>query len=170
MNNNTRRYLQTSLNKEHGLTLYASTIWSTTPHVEQSSNICRTLRVPFWRPHGRPFTLVWQRQYQNKLVWSVCGFWRGGGRETGVWTRSRSVLVYKSFQIKRTISSHFTTFCWFPAQPFFVTWAFRDACLLCTSPFKLKAPFWSHFPLFSNATRYLSRERWVTFCCCTQDL
>lgn len=147
MNNNTGRYLQNSLNKEHGPTLYASTIWSTTPHVEQSSNICRTLRVPFWRPHGRPFTLVWQRQYQNKLVWSVCGFWQGGGRETGVWTRSRSVLVYKSFQIMRTILIAFSTV--LQRNTLFVPWALGDFLLLYTRPLKLRPRFGSFDRTFS---------------------
>ena len=82
MNNNTGRYLQNSLNKEHGPTLYASTIWSTTPHVEQSSNICRTLGC-----HFEDLTVDLSHLYDNdnsKTSWSevYAAFdGEGGGRQ-----------------------------------------------------------------------------------------
>ena len=82
MNNNTGRYLQNWLNKEHGPTLYASTIWSTTPHVEHRSNICRTLGC-----HFEDLTVDLSHLYDNdnsKTSWSEVyaafeGEW--GGRQ-----------------------------------------------------------------------------------------
>lgn len=159
------------------LTLYASTIWSTTPHVEHSSNICRTLGCHFDDP-----TVDLSHLYDNdnsKTSWSEVyaafeGEW-GGRQGCGLdlapfWYTSPFKLCapfhlisplsvgfprnsflsrerYVSIQIISTILIAFSTV--LQRNTLFVPWALGDFLLLYISPLKLR-------PLFGRFDRTFS--------------